>query len=299
LAIAEGVDSLHSGVEYRGASGVTQRCVEAVANFLQEQRTAGLALLLSSPKDKYGCRSHGFLLLIDDSPEVIVADGFASGYGGTGPHGLSTAICLLDACRWDINEVFLGRNLFEKVCAGLASWEDINRIKKRRRRPASYVFDYVDEDLIRKDAMHSKWVHQKVNLPLSLFDSRLLDIAIGFWRDPDAQLTKAYRRLEDSVRKRCRLSGSKEYGAKLFSRAFGHDKSPLTWRLNEEDTTCYAPLFAGTFAGFRNARAHRDPGMESDYELAMELLQLNTLFVLESRLVERSTSDAADETNDL
>ena len=63
--------------------------------------------------------------------------------------------------------------------------------------------------------------------------------------------------------------------AKLFSKAFGHDKSPLVWRVNDEDSICYAPQFTATFSGFRNSRAHRAPGFESEHALVRELLQLN------------------------
>jgi hypothetical protein len=274
-------------IEYRGMRGTTQLCLEALASYLQERREKDLAILLSGPRDKYKCRSHAFLLTVGGSPELFISDGFSSGYMGEGPHGLISAISMLETSGWDINEVTLDGPLFQRLCAGLATWNDLGRILKRRRRPISHVFCYVPHESLDHDEMRRQWRMAAVNIPLPLIDARILDIAVRFWTDPDGLLGKAYRRLEDLVRKRCGFNGANDYGAKVFSKAFGHDKSPLVWRVNDEDSVCYAPLFTATFSGFRNSRAHRDPGFESEHGLARELLQLNQLFVLEAQLVQR------------
>jgi hypothetical protein len=62
-------------------------------------------------------------------------------------------------------------------------------------------------------------------------------------------LEQAYRRLEELVRKRCGFNGVNDHGAKVFSKAFGHDKWPLVWRVNDEDSISYAPLFTAIFSG--------------------------------------------------
>lgn len=274
-------------IECRGQRGVTQPCLEAIASYLQERREKGIAILLSGPADKYKCRSHAFLLTVNGTPELLVSDGFSSGYSGEGPRGLISAISLLETSGWEINEVRLGGELFERLCGGLVTWDGIERICKRRRRPLSHVFDYLPHESLDRDEMRRQWRDLPINIPLPLIDPRLLDIATRFWMDPDALLAKAYRRLEDVVRQRSGLTGANDHGAKLFSRAFGHDKSPLVWRVNDEESLCYATLFTATFMGFRNSRAHREPGFESEHGLVLELLQLNQLFVLEAQLVER------------
>lgn len=287
--------ALPGQIEYRGARGTTRACLESLASYLQESREKGVAILLSGPQDKYKCRSHAFLLVVDGSPQLLISDGFSSGYMGEGPHGLISAISILDTSGWDINEITLGEALFERLCAGLATWNDLGRILKRRRKPVSHVFDYVPRESLDHDEMRRQWQLVAVNIPLPLIDPRLLDIVTRFWTDPDGLLGRAYRRLEDLVRKRCKLNSANDRGAKLFSRAFGNDKSPLVWRLNGEDSICYAPLFTATFSGFRNLRSHRDPGIESEHALARELLQLNQLYILEAQLVARAAaSDPKD-----
>jgi hypothetical protein len=274
-------------VNYRGSRGVTRHCIDALSNFLQETRETGIALLLSGPKDPHGCRSHALLLTLDGLVRLVIPDGFASGYGGTGPAGLSTAIALLHSRNWDINEVEVAEVLFERVCRGEASRGQLDQIIKAPKKPISHVFDYLRPELLESETMSDVWRDAPVNIPLPLIDPRIFDIAISFWGDPDSSLHKAYRRLEDLVRERTGFNGVNDHGAKLFSRALGNDKSPFVWRVNEEDSVCYAPLFTASFSGFRNPRAHRDPGQESDIELAMEFLQLNMLFTLEAQLVKR------------
>jgi hypothetical protein len=283
--------ALPGQIEYRGRRGVTQPCLEALASYLQERREKGVAILFSGPEDKYGCRSHAFLLTVDGSPELLISDGFSSGYMGEGPRGLISAISILDTSGWNINEIALGQDLFERLCSGLVTWEGLSRVCKRRRRPISRIFRYVTRESLGHDQMRRHWQAVPVNIPLPLMDSRILDVAMRFWIDPDGLLAKGYRRLEDVVRKRGGLNGANDHGARLFSRAFGNDKSPLVWRVNDEDSICYAPLFTATFLGFRNARAHRDPGFESEHALVLELLQLNQLFILEAQLVPRAASD--------
>jgi hypothetical protein len=281
-------------IEYRGMRGITRPCVESLASYLQERREKGVAILLSGPRDKYQCRSHAFLLTVDGLPELLISDGFSSGYMGEGPHGLIVAVSLLDTSEWEINEVTLSKDVFERLCAGLATWDDLGRILKRRRKPISHVFDYVPRESLDDREMRRQWQMVPINIPLPLIDSRILDIAVRFWTDPDALLGKAYRRLEDLVRNRCGFNDVNDHGAKLFSKAFGHDRSPLVWRVNDQDSICYAPLYTATFSGFRNSRAHRDPGHESQHRLALELLQLNQLFILEARLVVREPLSESD-----
>lgn len=285
---------MRAQIDYRGTRGITQHCLAALASFLQESRSTGLAILLSGPPDRHGCRSHAILLTVEELPELLIPGGFASGYGGEGPRGLSGAIRLLDSCGWDINEVEIGAAMFERLCAHDARQSELDQILQLQRKPITCVFDYVAKELLDSESMSEVWRSQPVIIPLPLIDPRIFDVAVRFWIDPDALLSKAYRRLEDSVRQRCCFNSSNEHGARLFSRAFGHDKSPLVWKVNDEESICYAPLFTAAFAGFRNARAHRDPGHESDTALAMEFLQLNVLFTLEAKLVEREVAASAE-----
>lgn len=280
---------MRAPIEYRGNRGTTRSCLEALAFFLQEIRERGTAVLCSGPKDEHGARSHAILLLVEEEPRAVIADGFSSGYLGTGPWGLEKAIQLLESSRWDINEVELGERAFKRIADGEATYAELQRIVNGQRRPISEVFSYLRREALAAEVMVESWDQVQVNIPLPIIDKRIFDLALSFWDDPDASLNRGYRRLEDLLRARCGFTGSADFGARLFSRAFGNDKSPFAWMDDGEYSTSRAQTFIGTFAAFRNKRMHREPGSESDVSLLIELLQLNALFVIERQLVERAS----------
>jgi hypothetical protein len=283
-------------IEYRGNRGTTQACLEALAFFLQEMRERGKAVICSGPKDTNGARSHALVLLVDDQPRAIIPDGFASGYLGTGPWGFEKAIQLLDSCKWDINEAELSESVFRRVADGEATRAELERIVSGNLHPISQVFLYLTRDALSAEVIAESWNHVRVSIPLPIIDKRILDLALSFWDDPDAALNRGYRRLEDRIRERCGFNSSADFGARLFSRAFGNDKSPLAWKYDDEYSTNHTQTFVGTFAGFRNRRMHREPVHESDASLLRELMQLNTLFALELELVVRDP-DSSDKSN--
>ena len=280
----------HTDFDYRGSRGTTRSCVEAIATALAESRSPGSAVLVSGPADKYGCRSHLFVLTSEEGTRTVTRDGFASGYGGTGPAGLTQAILLLDAWKWELEEVRVDGRVFERIATGRMTVRDEEIVfEGGRRYPISEIFyRYVPMEELENAESRNSWRGLPVILPIPLFDRRLHDLVQSFWTDPDAALSRGYRRLEELIRAR---TGMDDHGAKLFSRAFLHDKAPLTWDEHEGEARAYAQLFAATFSAFRNARAHRELE-SSENELAMELLQLNTLFILESRAIERESGMA-------
>ena len=109
--------------------------------------------------------------------------------------------------------------------------------------------------------------------------SDLVDLAMAFAADPDACLQKAYRQLEDHLRTR---TGLKEFGGKLFSRAFQANGAVLTWDVPDPaEAQGRANLFAAVFMAYRNPRAHR----LSMGDHLSEFLLLNQLFKLEAEAV--------------
>lgn len=121
-------------------------------------------------------------------------------------------------------------------------------------------------------------------IPFAIIDSRITDLAIRFWEDPDNNLLSGYRRLEDIVRGR---TGIDEHGAKLFSQAFSGPTSSLNWKdLDSGEQVGRVNLFTGVYMAYRNPRAHRE--LENyDNDLLAEFLLLNHLYFLERESRER------------
>ena len=121
-------------------------------------------------------------------------------------------------------------------------------------------------------------------IPFQLIEPRLIDLALEFQDDPDKAIITAYRRLEDIVRDRSRLTG--ESSAKLFSKAFQGDAPLLMWPgIETSEQQGRVSLFTGTYMAFRNRRAHREP--EPDRSGALqEFLLINHLFKLEAEAVD-------------
>lgn len=273
-------------VDYRGSRGTTQSCLEALGYALMEYRCSGIAALISGPADEHACRSHLFILSPGYGRQTVIRDGFASGYGGEGPAGLKRAILLLDNWQWDIGEIRVDDPTFERIASGAISHTALEEVLKQRRYPVSEVFyRYLSREDLDDRETQNPWASIPVALPLPLLDRRLHDLTVRFWENPDAVLSRGYRRLEDLVRAKTDID---EHGAKLFSRAFGNESSPLTWELNDAESRANAQLFIAAFSAFRNARAHRELN-DDEHQIVTELIHLNTLFVLESRLVRRTT----------
>ena len=278
-------------INYLGVEGITQNCLEALALVLQINNHVGKAILISGPADSSGCRSHAFLMDYQEHDKVIIRAGFASGYPGEGPKGLSRALALLDYHDYDVRQVEVKDKLFDKLNSSALSQADIDKIEHMPRMIDSRVWDYILRDDFESNFSNQAWRGFPIHIPLSLIDPRILDLAKDFWSDPDAALNKGYRRLEDVIRERTSL---KHHGSKLMSAAFNHEDSPLTWREKSGNSKGLAGLFTSVFQAFRNPRAH-SIHEKSESELVTEFLLLNSLFTHEACAIERETEK--EETN--
>lgn len=147
-------------------------------------------------------------------------------------------------------------------------------------RPARY-YDYI---LLREEQHFYNDNLVKVlfvkNIPFSLIDNRIMDLAIDFSNNPDANLMTCYRRLEDIIRRRTGLEG--ESGSKLFSQAFLSNDAPLYWpELPEAEARGRAGLFTSIYMAYRNSRAHKENVTTLD-DAIREFLLINQLFILEN-----------------
>lgn len=276
-------------VQYVGTSGVTQDCVEAVERLLHRHDDIEVVRLITH-SSRQGTRQ-AFLVTLVGSEHVVIRAGFASGYPGEGPKGLSRALNLIQSVGLDIEEYEADRKVFERLNSAKLSWDDLDLIFALRFVRPTRWYDYLDARPKNPSSPGRLWERVQPVIPLAVIDTRLFDLAVRFWDSPDDALMTGYRRLEGIVREK---AGSEEYGAKLFSRAFNSDQSILMWDgISENEQRGRASLFAGTFMAFRNPRAHNESAHQKA-EYLRELMMLNQLYALEASCVVRPNK--ADDT---
>lgn len=271
-----------AGIEYYGSAGITARCLTALTMAIQAGDDAILrAFLLSDVDSSSKCGTHCFLLWPESSDPIVIKSGFASGYGGEGPRGLSSALQILLRHNIDIEEYAVDAGFIQRVDSSCLTLADLKRFETLRPvRPTRY-YDFI---LLREGERGSyndnvvKALFAK-NIPFSLIDNRIMDLAIDLSNNPDANLMTCYRRLEDIIRKRTGLDG--ESGSKLFSQAFLSNNAPLYWpEIPEAEAKGRAALFTGVYMAYRNSRAHKENLTTID-DAIREFLMINQLFILE------------------
>lgn len=272
-----------AAIEYHGADGVTQHCLDAIVRLIQFGDQFDKAWLLSGEADQWNCRHHAFILSINYGDLVAIKPGFSSGYGGEGPGGLSKALQLLNRHKVEIEEHEIKPEVMERLIYGALLSSDIEAIQTSRPIRPNRFSDYIFFDSDRREI----YSEQNLNflfppvVPLSIIDTRILDLALSLEEHPDASLFTGYKRLEGLVRGRhIELAGLS--AAKLFSKAYQGDNALLEWpNVEKSEAEGRASLFIGVFKSYRNKRAHHEE--DTDLKSAVrEFLLLNELFLLES-----------------
>jgi hypothetical protein len=270
-----------AGIEYLGTSGITARCLTALTMVIQAGgEIITSAFLLSDVDSSTKCGTHCFLLWPESSDPIVIKSGFASGYPGEGPRGLSSALQILIRHNIEIKEYAVDASFIQRADSSCLTLVDLDMFETLQPiRPARY-YDYIllRDDLRPYDDSLVKSLFVK-NVPFSLIDNRIMDLAIDLLNNPDANLMTCYRRLEDIIRERTGLGG--ESGSKLFSQAFLSSNAPLYWpELPEAETKGRAALFTGVYMAYRNSRAHKENLTTLD-DAIREFLMINQLFILE------------------
>lgn len=273
-------DQSHTFLEYVGIAGATKECVQAVERLLLTKADVRSALILTFRKGRNA--DHALLLTVGQGDEIIVKSGFASGYGGTGPSGLSHLLHLLDWHKVELDEVYVDEGLLERADASALTLDDLESIRAAKRiRPMrfwEYILDPSD------GTPENPWARTDAHIPMSIVDARLAEMARDFWNDPDGMLLKGHRQLEETIRKKAGISIEEATGgpASVYKTAFNGDTPRLAWpEISRSEHVGRSNLFIGTLSAYRHVRAHRSVGGTVKEQLR-EFLLLNHLFSLEA-----------------
>jgi hypothetical protein len=260
-----------------GIAGVSRDCQDAVIRLLQHGDNITHARILS-------CENrHCLLLTLGEIDVVAVKSGFGSGYHGEGARTFSYILGLLRVHSAQLEEYAIEEAIFERLDLSALTVDDLDQIDAMQPCRPRRFYDYIfEEDWDRKVA-GNLWVHFPAVIPFRIIDPRIMDLALSFFERPDDRLLAGYRRLEDLVRERTSI---KEFGVKLFSRAFIGPSSALTWKCEVSEQTGRGTLFTAAYLAYRNPRAHRELDGGAGEHLA-EFLLLNQLYRLEKEAVER------------
>ncbi|MBJ9954877.1 MULTISPECIES: TIGR02391 family protein [unclassified Acinetobacter] len=261
-------------IEYLGEVGITQTCLLSLYNLLQTHSDLSYALLLTSDQ------THALILKDQFESYYIIRSGFTSGYSGEGPKGLATALTILNKHEVETEEILISSKIMNKLNSSTLSDEDIDLIFKQRIIRPIRLHDYIYPFSNEVSTTFNLKRYYPLELPYSIIDDRIFDLALLFKNDPDSALIKAYKRLEDIVRTR---TGLNEHSSKLFSQAFAAPNAPLTWDLpDKSEIIGRANLFIGAYQAFRNARTHREKPQENLVHQYREFLLINELYLLET-----------------
>ena len=265
-------DSEPEGIEYHGVAGASQDCQNAVMRLLQFGEAIARARILS-------CSSgHAFLLTSDLGDVKAIKSGFSSGYGGAGPTAFSYILQLLEVHGVEIEEYIVDEAVMERLDQSALTTADMGVIDAAKPLRPSRWHHYMLRQHIDCQRQGTFWQDFPPVIPYAIIDSRIADLALGFWQNPDDRILTAYKRLEDIIRKR---TGLKEHGTKLFSKAFSGETAQLCWKdIDDGEKTGRANLFTGAFMAHRNPLAHRETKNHPDQQLT-EFLLLNHLYRLE------------------
>lgn len=263
-------------IDYLAQAGVTETCLYSLCNLIQTNADFTDARLLTSEQ------FHAFIFKDQFDSYYIIRSGFSSGYPGEGPKGLAKALAILRKHEIDIEEVLIPSKLLNKLNKSLLTDQDIDFIFQQKIIRPIRLHDYIYPFGGQVNQTLKQKRYYLLELPYSIIDDRIFDLALLFKQDPDSALSKAYKRLEDIIRERTNLN---ESSTRLFSQVFQGKNALLTWDVpDHSEIQGRIDLFKGTYMAFRNARAHRekDENLVHQYR---EFLLINELYLLEEEAI--------------
>ncbi|SDB92431.1 TIGR02391 family protein [Acinetobacter boissieri] len=263
-------------IDYLAQAGVTETCLYSLCNLIQTNADLTDARLLTSEQ------SHAFIFKDQFDNYYIIRSGFSSGYPGEGPKGLAKALAILKKHQINIEEVPIPSKLLNKLNKSLLTDQDIDFIFQQKIIRPIRLHDYIYPFGGEVNQALKQKRYYLLELPYSIIDDRIFDLALLFKQDPDSALSKAYKRLEDIIRQRTNLN---EASTRLFSQVFQGKNALLTWDVpDHSEIQGRIDLFKGTYMAFRNARAHREKE-ENLVHQYREFLLINELYLIEKEAI--------------
>lgn len=227
-------------------------------------------------------QSHAFILKDLTENYYVIRSGFTSGYSGEGLKGLAKALTLLSKHRIETEEVLIPKKFLNRLNGSSLIDQDIDFIFQQKIIRPIRLHDYIYPFENEVAQTTKSKCYYPLELPYSIIDDRIFDLALLFKQDPDSALTKAYKRLEDIIRTR---TGIREHSTKLFAQAFQGENALLTWIVPDStEIKGRVNLFTGAYMAFRNARAHREKD-ENLIHQYREFLLINELYLLEQEAI--------------
>ena len=269
-----------AGIEYAGVAVASHECQDAVVRLLQFGDRITKVQILTSPKD-----THALLLTIGVGDLVAIKSGFASGYIGEGSRRFSYILQLLDAHGVeDMDEYKVDSALMRRLEDSALTQEDIDMLQAAKPLRPRRFHDFIFERHWEQEKKGELWQDEfPTIIPFTIVDTRIIDLALLFWDDPDGKIFTGYCRLEDVVRER---TGLDEHGIDLFSETFQGETPKFTWKgLGKGEVDGRGLLFMATYKAYRNRRAHREQKSHIRKQQLTEFLLLNQLFRLEKEAV--------------
>jgi hypothetical protein len=265
--------------QYVGSHRTTQSCLDALSRLLASSAAIERTLLLSAEG------RHGFYIEGNGLEPIFVRCGFASGYPGEGPAGLSIALHLFERFGVDVEEVVVPAHLLIRLDENRLTNADLRSILQAPFVRPTRIWDYRYEGLQGRGPAEAAMRKQfGPCVPWSIIDERIVDLALVLERDPDKAVFEGFRRLESIVARRAGLPIG-TVGKEVFRRAFRGSGACLMWNgLPAGEVEGRAQLFEAAFLAFRNPRAHREEQRDV-HRGYREFYLVNELFLLEGETV--------------
>lgn len=233
--------SKFAGIQYLGESSITQTCKEAVIQLIHAgEEIKDLKIL--TVEEVYS-NTHALLLTLKDDTQIIIKNGFASGYNGEGSKGYAFVLNLLLNYTDSINEYIISKSIFKCLSNSSLTVKDLESINSIKPvRPARWY----DSAYTHKERECNIFSEFPLTIPMALLDARLIELALDFKINPDNAIMSTYRKLESIVRDRTGLHN--ESSVKLFAKAFQSDDSILCWEnLDSGESKGRSSLFTSVF----------------------------------------------------
>ncbi|MGE8550999.1 MAG: TIGR02391 family protein, partial [Acinetobacter calcoaceticus] len=177
-------------VEYWGNQGITQTCLMSLCNLIQTHSDLTYALLLTNEQ------THAFIIKDENESFYVIRSGFTSGYMGEGPRGLATALTLLKRHEIETEEILVSSKILRKANNSTLNDSEIGLLFKQEIIRPIRLHDYIYPFTKEVSETQKSKRYYPLELPYSILDDRIFDLALLFKHDPDSALLKAYKRLE-------------------------------------------------------------------------------------------------------